>query len=146
MPVELGIWRIDGKTRETEERVTREERAAQIWSLLTFAASLRVTLTYKRVGELIGAPPVSIGGWLEPIQSYCLVHGLPPLTVLVVGEVDGMPGTGFVGATDVPRAQAAVFRHDWIGTPVPKPHDLALARAERPSNGVRDVLREDDAQ
>ena len=124
--------------------MTREQRAAQIWSLLTFAASLRVTLTYKRVGELIGAPPVSIGGWLEPIQSYCLLHDLPPLTVLVVSEADGMPGTGFVGATDVPGAQAEVFRHDWVGTPVPKADDLALARSERPSNGVREVPRADD--
>jgi len=32
-----------------------EERAAQIWPLLTYAASLRATLTYKRLGELIGA-------------------------------------------------------------------------------------------
>ena len=114
-----------------------EHRAAQIWPLLTFAASLRLTLTYKRVGELIGAPPVALGGWLEPIQSYCLVQGLPPLTVLVVGESDGMPGTGFVGAVDVPAAQATVFRHDWVRTPVPKPADLARALAQRPSNGIR---------
>ncbi|HEX8616124.1 MAG TPA: hypothetical protein VF911_00950 [Thermoanaerobaculia bacterium] len=112
-------------------------RAAQIWPLLTLAASLRLTLTYKRVGELIGAPPVALGDWMEPIQSYCLVHRLPPLTVLVVGESDGMPGTGFVGAVDVPRAQAAVFRHDWVRTPVPKPEELALAVAQRPSNGIR---------
>ncbi|HEX6101249.1 MAG TPA: hypothetical protein VF432_33340 [Thermoanaerobaculia bacterium] len=116
--------------------MTREQRAAQIWPLLTLAASLRLTLTYKRVGELIGAPPVSIGGWLEPIQSYCLVHDLPALTVLVVGESDGMPGSGFTGAENVPAAQAAVFRHDWTRTPVPKPEELARALAERPSNGV----------
>lgn len=117
--------------------MTREQRAAQIWPLLTFAASLRLTLTYKRVGELIGAPPVSLGGWLEPIQSYCLIRELPPLTVLVVGESDGMPGSGFIAAENVPAAQASVFRHDWTQTPVPKPEDLARAVAERPSNGIR---------
>lgn len=117
--------------------MTREQRAAQIWSLLTFAASLRSTLTYKRLGELIGALPVSLGGWLEPIQSYCLVHELPPLTVLVVGDSDGMPGVGFIAAENVPAAQATVFRHDWIRTSVPKPEDLARALAERPSNGTR---------
>lgn len=116
--------------------MTLEQRAAQIWPLLTFAASLRLTLTYKRVGELIGAPPVSLGGWLEPIQSYCLVHGLPALTVLVVSESDGMPGSGFIAAENVPAEQARVFRHDWR-TPVPKPEDLARALAERPSNGIR---------
>lgn len=119
--------------------MTREQRAAQIWPLLTFAASLRVTLTYKRVGELIGAPPVSIGGWLEPIQSYCLIHELPPLTVLVVGESDGMPGPGFSGAEqeNVPAAQSEVFRHDWTQTKVPTPEDLARALAERPSHRLR---------
>lgn len=114
----------------------REERAAQIWPLLTFAASLRLTLTYKRLGELIGTMPVALGGWLEPIQSYCLIRGLPPLTALVVGETDGMPGSGFIGAQDLPAAQAEVFRYDWTRT-VPKPEELARAVAERPSNGVR---------
>lgn len=117
--------------------MTREQRAAQIWPLLTFAASLRLTLTYKRVGELIGAPPVALGDWLEPIQSYCLVRELPPLTVLVVGESDGKPGPGFSAADDVPAAQAAVFRRDWTREPVPKPEDLARAVTERPSNGIR---------
>lgn len=111
--------------------MTREQRAAQIWPLLTFAASLRLTFTYKRVGELIGALPVSIGGWLEPIQSYCLEHGLPALTVLVVGESDGMPGAGFSAAENVPAEQARVFGHDWTHTTVPKPEDLARAVAER---------------
>jgi hypothetical protein len=116
--------------------MTREQRAAQIWSLLTFAASLRLTLTYKRLGELIGALPVSLGGWLEPIQSYCIIHKLPALTVLVVGESDGMPGSGFIAAQDVPREQALVFKRDWINVPVPKPEQLARALAERPSNGI----------
>lgn len=115
--------------------MTREQRAAQIWSLLTFAASLRTTLTYKRLGELIGALPVSLGGWLEPIQSYCLVQGLPALTVLVVGDSDGMPGAGFIAAQDVPREQTRVFNHDWT-RPVPNPEQLARALAERPSNGI----------
>lgn len=119
--------------------MTREQRAAQIWPLLTLAASLRLTLTYKRVGELIGAPTVAIGGWLEPIQSYCLVHELPPLTVLVVGESDGMPGPGFSGASPekVPSAQAWVFRHDWTQRQAPSPEELAHALAEWPSHGLR---------
>jgi hypothetical protein len=115
--------------------MTREQRAAQIWSLLTFAASLRMTLPYKRLGELIGTMPVALGGWLEPIQSYCLVHGLPALTVLVVGESDGMPGSGYIAAQDVPAEQARVFRQDWSRI-VPKPEDLTRALAERPSNGI----------
>ncbi len=119
--------------------MTREERAVQIWPLLTFAASLRMTLTYKRLAELIGAGPMSLGGWLEPIQSYCLLRGLPALTVLVVRDSDGMPGSGFVAAeaTAVPEAQTRVFQHDWTSAPPPKAEELARALAERPSNGVR---------
>lgn len=127
--------------------MTREERAVQIWPLLTFAASLRTTLTYKRLGQLIGAGPMSLGGWLEPIQSYCLVQGLPPLTVLVVSDSNGMPGSGFVAAdpASVPEAQTRVFRHDWTSAPPPKPEELAQALAERPSNGVRAAREEDTA-
>lgn len=124
--------------------MTREERAVQIWPLLTFAASLRMVLTYKRVGELIGALPISLGGWLEPIQSYCLLNGLPPLTVLVVGEADGMPGSGFIAAENVPEAQARVFRYEWTKRTVPKAEEFARAVAERPSNGIRAAARPDN--
>lgn len=125
--------------------MTREERAVRIWPLLTFAASLRMTLTYKRLGQLIGAGPMSLGGWLERIQSYCLVHGLPPLTILVVSDSNGMPGSGFVAAdpVSVPKAQTSVLRHDWTTTPPPKPEELARALAERPSNGIRQAREED---
>jgi len=128
--------------------MTREERALQIWSLLTFAASLRMTLTYKRLGELIGAGPMSLGGWLEPIQSYCLINELPPLTVLVVRDSDGMPGSGFVAAepSAVPEAQTRVFRHHWTSMQPPKTEDLARALAVRPSNGVRDAAQTEDGQ
>jgi hypothetical protein len=122
-------------------QMTREERAAQIWPLLTFASSLRLTFTYKRLAELIGAPPVALGGWLEPIQSYCLVEKLPALTVLVVSESDGVPGSGFVAAADVPGEQARVFARDWTRTRVPTAEQLARAVAERPSNGIRDEER-----
>lgn len=104
-----------------------------------------MTLTYKRLGELIGAGPMSLGGWLEPIQSYCLLKELPPLTVLVVRDSDGMPGSGFVAAEPmaVPEAQTRVFRHDWSSSPPPKTEAFAQALRERPSNGVRGPLQDE---
>lgn len=123
--------------------MTIEQRAAQMWPLLTLAASLRLTLSYKRVSELIGGPARSLGRWLEPIQSYCLIEDLPPLSVLVVSESNGMPGSGFIAAADVPAAQAQVFRHDWRRVPVPTPEELARAQAERPSNGIRAAVDAD---
>jgi len=120
--------------------MTVEERATQIWPILTFAASMRVTLTYGRLAQIIGGMPPGLGRWMEPIQSYCIINGLPPLTVLVVSDVDGMPGAGFVAASDVPGAQARVFRHDWFGMKhVPTPAELADAVTQCPSNGIKTV-------
>jgi len=99
--------------------VTKEERAAQIWPLLAYAAGNRQTITYGVLGRLIGVPAPGLGQLLDPIQTYCLAQGLPPLTSLVVSEDTGLPGSGFVAAEDVPRAQAAVFRHDWLGVTPP---------------------------
>jgi hypothetical protein len=118
--------------------MTEEERAAQIWPLLTFAASMRLTLTYGRLAQLIGGMTPALGRWLEPIQSYCIINNLPPLTVLVVSERTGVPGAGFVAAADVPEAQARVFRHDWFAmNHVPTADELADAVRRHPSNGVK---------
>jgi len=117
--------------------MTEEERAAQIWPLLTFAASMHLTLTYGKLAQLIGGMPPALGRWMEPIQSYCLINNLPPLTVLVVSERTGVPGTGFVAAADVPEAQARVFRYDWFAlNHVPTAGELADAVRRKPSNGV----------
>jgi hypothetical protein len=122
--------------------MTTDERAAQIWPLLTFAASMRVTVTYGRLAQVVGGMPPALGRWMEPIQSYCIINRLPPLTVLVVSEVDGMPGSGFVGASDVPEAQARVFRYDWFAMKhVPTAAELAEAVARCPSNGIARVDR-----
>jgi putative restriction endonuclease len=123
--------------------MTNEERAAQIWPLLTFAASMRVTLTYGRLAQIIGGMPPALGRWMEPIQSYCLINKLPALSVIVVSEVTGMPGSGFVAAADVPEAQAAVFKYDWFAMKhVPSAAELADAVSKQPSNGVPPIGRE----
>lgn len=117
----------------------KEERASQLWSLLVLAASTRQILTYGLVAKLIGAPAAAIGGWLEPIQSYCLINELPALTVLVVSGSTGEPGEGFVACAikDVPREQQRVFAFDWVERDAPSPDALRKAAEELPSNGVR---------
>ena len=77
--------------------MTVYERAAQIWPLLSYAATHRQTLTYDILGKLIGVPRFGLGKQLEPIQSYCLIHNLPPLTVLVVNQ-SGRPSEGFIAS------------------------------------------------
>jgi hypothetical protein len=112
------------------------ERAAQAWSLLAFAATHRQTLTYELLAKLTGMHAAGLGAVLEPIQSYCLLHSLPPLTALVVNKVTGLPGTGFIAAADVPREFVRIFEHDWLAVTCPTPEQLAEAVRRRPSNGI----------
>lgn len=115
------------------------QHAAQIWSVLVWAANCRQTLTYDILGKLIGIPPRGLGQHLEPVQSYCLLNGLPPLTSLVVRE-GGLPGVGFTAAdaARLPQAHAEVFKFDWLGNPnakAPTPEQLKEAAQTQPSNG-----------
>ena len=110
--------------------MTRSERAAQLWALLAVAARNRQVLTYRIVAGAIGVPLPAVGGFLEPVQSYCIKKHLPPLTALVVGEGSGMPGEGFIAAENIPRAQAQVFSEDWLARNAPSPEDLESAFRE----------------
>ena len=124
--------------------MTRAERAAQIWPLLTLCGSYRQILSYDLLSKLIGVPRPGLGQLLEPIQSYCILNGLPALTCLVVSENSGLPGEGFIAASDVPSAQAAVFDFDWLSQPVPTVDQLETAVQQLPSNGraLKDLLKQ----
>jgi hypothetical protein len=112
------------------------ERAAQIWAVLALAARNRQVLTYPLVSKLIGVPHAGLGQLLEPIQSYCLIHNLPPLTILVVSSESGLPGLGFIAAKDIPKNQQDVFNFDWLAHGAPSPEILANAVERRPSNAI----------
>lgn len=115
--------------------MTRAQRAAQIWPLLVLCGNQRQSLTYDQLSRAIGVPRPGLGQLLEPIQSYCILRGLPPLTSIVVSGVSGEPGEGFIAAADVPRAQQQVFRHDWLAEGAPTVEDLAAAVENLPTNG-----------
>jgi len=117
--------------------MTIYERAAQIWSILGLAASNRQILTYGIVGKLMGVPQQGLGRMLEPVQSYCILNRLPPLTILVVSETTGKPGAGFVAAEDIPKTQLDVFNFDWISHGAPPADLLQKAADQVPSNGIR---------
>lgn len=111
------------------------ERAWQVWSLLAFAAKNRQTVTYEIVGKLTGMHTAGIGSVLEPIQSYCLLNGLPALSALVVNKATGLPGVGFIAAEDVPREFIRIFDQDWLAVGCPSPDALSDAVRQYPSNG-----------
>jgi hypothetical protein len=119
------------------------DRAAQIWPLLTYAASHRQTLTYEILGAHIGVPHFALAQLLEPIQSYCLIHELPALTAIVINQ-SGRPGIGFIAALDVPVEQQRIFEHHWTESHVPTPDELQDALRERPSRGthIKERLRQ----
>jgi hypothetical protein len=115
--------------------MTKGQRAAQIWPILTLCATRRQTLTYDLLGRLIGVPRQGLGQLLEPIQSHCIISGLDPLTALVVSDVTGLPGEGFIAASDVPGAQARIFARDWLAMSAPDENTLEAAARTLPSNG-----------
>ncbi len=122
--------------------MTTNDRATQIWSILALASRNRQVLTYNLVVKLTGVARMGLGQCLEPIQSYCLLKDLQPLTILVVSEKSGMPGVGFIAAQDIPRTQQQVFSFDWVGHGCPSPEQFERAVRERPSNGVIQVPEE----
>ena len=111
------------------------QRAEQIWPILALCARFRATVSYEILGRLIGVPRQGLGQLLEPIQSYCIINHLPPLSVLVVTDKSGLPGEGFIAAGDVPHAQAQVFAQNWLKSMPPSAADLAAAVSRLPSNG-----------
>jgi len=117
--------------------MTRSERASQIWAVLALSAKGRQSLTYGILSKLVGVPAAGLGKLLEPIQSYCLIEKLPPLTILVVQQESGLPGSGFTGAkaTEFTRDQMRVFSFDWIEHGNPQPESLERAALQQPSNG-----------
>lgn len=116
--------------------MTASERAHQIWPVLAWAARNRQVITYSILGKLIGVPPVGLGQLLEPIQSYCIMKGLPPLTIIVVREDTGMPGLGFIAAQDIPKTKVIVFKYDWLAHGCPRVDVLEKAVQNYPSNGA----------
>jgi len=122
--------RLKSPRKEKTMRVV--ERAWQIWPALALAARNRQTLTYDMLSNLIGVARQGLGQLLEPIQSYCLVHELPPLTILVVRDDTGIPGTGFIGAENIPQNQQEVFKHNWLDHGAPTIQELQEALDQRP--------------
>ncbi len=104
--------------------MTIYQRAAQLWAVLAFAASNHQVITYSILSKLAGVPNPALGKMLEPIQTYCQRKRIPPLTVLVVKDKTGMPGTGFIAAPDIPAAQMEVFKFDWLKLGAPRPENI----------------------
>ena len=116
--------------------MSRFDQTTRIWPLLVLAAGNRQIMNYDLLARLIGAPEADLGRLLEPIQSHCILKGLPPLTSILVGARTGMPGEGFIAADSVPQAQAETFLYNWLEQPVPTREDFREAVQRLPSCGL----------
>jgi hypothetical protein len=115
------------------------ERSTQIWAVLAWAACHRQNITYSQLAQVTGAFTGGLGALLEPIQSYCLLKKLPPLTILVVQQESGLPGSGFSGvsAGELASAQAKVFAFNWLEQGNPGAEQLESAVKQQPSNASK---------
>jgi hypothetical protein len=114
--------------------MTIPQRATQIWPILTLSATNNQILTYDFLAKLISVPPPALGQLLEPIQSYCLIKKLPPLTILVVSKKTGLPGSGFSAVSEIPKYQIKVFEYDWLKHGCPAPDEFTHAVETLQSN------------
>lgn len=90
------------------------ERAAQIMPVLRVVAKHQSRITYGELATAIGGSSMGIGQWLSPVQDYCEVHNLPPITVLAINEGTGEPGPGYRVRGTVGRDREVVYAHDWL--------------------------------
>ena len=128
--------------------MSRFDQALRLWPLMVMAAGNRQVLNYDQLAKLIGASESDLGRLLEPIQSYCILKGLPPLTSILVDARTGLPREGFIAADNVPRAQADTFRFDWNGVPLPSREDYREAVQQLPSLGLSlsALMRQSDSK
>ena len=106
----------------------RPEQAAQIWSVLVYAARIQQILSYTTIQKMTGIPAVAQGRVLKLIQRYCEHNKLPRLNSLAVNQEEGLPGEGYHGdfkdIVTIFQDQAKVFVYDWFKGDPPKPEDL----------------------
>lgn len=97
------------------------ERAFRAWPELTQCAKEKKTITYGDLAKKLGLHPRVIRFVLGPIQDYCLSEHLPPLTILVVSQSNGVPSDGFIAwdAEDLQTGFDKVYDFNWkiVGNP-----------------------------
>ena len=82
--------------------MTRYQRSMQIWMLLTCAAEERKSYTYGQLASILGMKGAgTMGQFLGPVMCYCDNQSYPPLTVLVVNQITGLPGEGLATIEEV---------------------------------------------
>jgi hypothetical protein len=124
--------------------MTTHVRLIQLWSVLVDSALAQRVLTYALLGQLTGVPRQVIGCFIKPIHDYCNFHNLPPLTALVVCEIDDPLSGKFTETGDIFGERERVYMFDWLSQKPPAPEDFQKVTdtetREIPWHGVRQTL------
>lgn len=96
-------------------RVNQVERAFRAWPVLVDRASKKTTITYGELAKKLGIHHRAVRYVLGVIQQYCLDEHLPPLTILIVNQLEGVPGEGFIAwdADDLETGLVKVYGWNW---------------------------------
>lgn len=115
-------------THSFDEHPNWPHRALQIWLILLGKAHNRQTMTYGHLAAILGFEGAGVLSHpLDHILCYCEIHGLPPLTCLVVNQTTGLPGEGL--KLDDPHGdRERVYNFNWYGLIPPSPEALVEAR------------------
>lgn len=107
----------------------RNLRAVQIFNILVAAAHRRETMTYSRLATLLGYEGAGVfAQTLDLILKWCANNQLPPLTVLVVNSVTGLPGEGFQPSDDLHKERERVFSYKWLDLIPPTAEELDVGK------------------
>lgn len=95
--------------------VNQHERAYRTWGILTECASNRNDITYGQLAKRLGIHHRPTRFILDLIQNYCLEEKLPPLTILAVNQLKGLPGPGFIAwdTDNLEQGRQQVFDYAW---------------------------------
>jgi putative restriction endonuclease len=98
------------------EKVNQLERAFRAWKILTKRAAEQTPITYGDLASALGIHHRAVRYVLGPIQDYCMGEHLPPLTILVVNQSEGVPGSGFIAwdADDIATGIRQVYTFNWM--------------------------------
>ncbi|AEJ38252.1 hypothetical protein TPY_0024 [Sulfobacillus acidophilus TPY] len=123
-----GLWLI---TPEGLTGIDYVDLARHAWPRLVGAAKARQTMSYSELGQQLGGlhPLHQVPAVLDVIERWCLTHGHPDLTGVVVSKNTGLPGADFWrqnGWAELPLAervdrwrqtQTELAAADWSETP-----------------------------
>jgi putative restriction endonuclease len=99
-----------------KQKVNQEQRAFSAWTILINCAKKNEPITYGELARQLGIHHRAVRFILGVIQDFCMTNELPPLTILVLNKLTGLPGDGFI-AYDIENAQDGIDKvcaYNWI--------------------------------